>query len=141
MDEVIAGGPGLVAIGNLDGQGALWMSPDGFTWSVFPHGLDINGVAMGGPGFVAVGGSETTGIGCHAGASGDCIAVVWTSPDGVTWTEVPQDPDVFGSADDKQMMSAVTAVGRDLVAVGTSVWTSPDGITWSASPRLGATRS
>lgn len=130
MYEIVDVGSGLVAVGDLDGRGTVWTSPDGVTWSAFSNGLDINGVTAGPSGLVAVGGYEMTEIGCHAGEPGDCHAVVWTSPDGATWTQVPDDAAVFGDTVDKQMMSAVTAVGSDLVAVGTTVWTSPDGINW-----------
>ncbi len=60
---------GRVAVGDLDGRGTVWTSPDGVTWSAFPHGLDINGVTAGPSGLVAVGGYETTEIGCHAAAA------------------------------------------------------------------------
>jgi hypothetical protein len=93
----------------------------------------INGVTEGGPGFVAVGGYEDEPTGCHEGSSGECYAAVWTSTDGVDWTQVPHDTVLFGGGDDKQMMHAVTRVGSDLVAVGTKVWVSPDGITWTVA--------
>ena len=131
MHEIVATDSGLVAIGELDGHGAAWTSPDGLNWSVTVHDFDFNGVTAGGPGYVAVGGIETTGTGCHARSYGDCHAVVWTSTDAVTWTQVPDDAAVFGDAEDKQMMSDVISVGDDLVAVGTSVWVSPDGINWT----------
>jgi len=68
MNAVVAGGPGLVAVGYDgpvgDGDAAVWTSPDGVTWTRIPHddtifgGPDIQGmagVAAGGPGLVAVG--------------------------------------------------------------------------------------
>ena len=59
---------------------------------------------------------------------------MWTSPDGFTWTRVPDDAMVRG------VMAAVTAGGPGLVAVGldlsgsNAVWTSVEGITWSQVP-------
>ena len=146
MTDVIAGGPGLVAVGTdgshydqvgfaesgaLEfGDAAVWTSTDGLTWSRVPHdeevfgGAAMNGVTTGGPGLVAVG--ETI--------SG---AAVWTSVDGTTWSRVPHDDEVFAGAD----MTRVTEGGPGLVAVGPSfsedgaqVWTSADGLTWSRVP-------
>ena len=82
-------------------------------------------VTVGGPGLVAVG-AQSPG--------GPFETPVWTSPDGFTWTRVPDDETVRG------IMTAVTAGGPGLVAVGldlsgsTAVWTSVDGITWSQAP-------
>ena len=146
MSRVIAGGPGLVAVGsdgtNLRGKNidaAVWTSSDGITWSRVPHddavfGGDgdqvIKGVAVGGPGFVAVG-SETIKF--------NVDAAVWTSPDGITWSRVPHDEAVFGGTKDEAMLSVV-AGGPGLVSVGSFgkggdhdaiVWTSTDGLTWS----------
>jgi hypothetical protein len=74
----------------------------------------------------------------------DADAAVWTSPDGVTWSRVPHDEEVFGGRS-HQAMWEVTAGGPGLVAVGedrsrdfddgdVAVWTSVDGITWSRVP-------
>jgi hypothetical protein len=103
MWSVTVGGPGLVAVGwdwsGGDIDAAVWTSPDGVTWSRVPHDESIFGgpgfqeilsVAVGGPGLVAVGLDE---------AGGDRDAVVWTSPDGITWSRVPHDESIFGGAD------------------------------------------
>ena len=129
--SVIAGGPGLVAVGSsemavpggvVSGAG-VWTSVDGLTWTQVPgdlhtvaesggddpvfRGAVMESVTVGGPGLVAVG--STMGDG---GA-----AVVWTSPDGFTWSRVPYDEAVFGGPGG-QLMSSVTAGGPGLVAVG-----------------------
>ena len=88
-------------------------------------------VTAGGPGFVAVG----------IGGSSDLDAAVWTSPDGLSWTPVPDEDAVFGGEGDQWMFS-VTAGGPGLVAVGAerttdfdgAVWTSPDGLSWTRVP-------
>ena len=58
-------------------------------------------------------------------------AAVWTSPDGINWTRVPHDENVFGGG---KVMVAVAA-GGPLVAVGydlsgddldTIVWTTTE---------------
>jgi hypothetical protein len=154
MSSVVAGGPGLVAVG-WDGQGilddstdvdaAIWTSVDGDTWSRVPHdeevfgGAWIKSVTVGGPGLVAVGTEGPWSVG---------DAAVWTSADGINWSRVPHDESVFGGAD-LQTINDVTMGGPGLVAVGSdggtgpwdnnaaataAVWTSVDGITWFRVP-------
>jgi len=156
IDGIVAGGPGLVAVGRdlsagEGGAAAVWTSPDGITWTRVPHDEAVFGgpnweymwaVAVGGPGLVAVGVDSPGGT--------DRDAAVWTSPDGVTWARVPDDEAVFGGRR-QQVMEAVVAGGPGLVAVGydegagdredgggwakdAAVWTSPDGITWTRVP-------
>jgi len=144
MRGVTAGGPGLVAVGSDwccgDGDAAVWASRDGISWFRVSHdeavfGGDgnqwISGVTVGGPGLVAVGWDFS---------GGDRDAAVWTSPDGISWTLIPDDEAVFGGEGDQGMVS-VTGGGPGLVAVGwdggidvMAVWTSPDGISWSRVP-------
>ena len=160
MTSVTKGGPGLVAVGQDGWSAAVWTSPDGVNWTRVPHDAAILGTGLvgndlwvpqtamrdvieGGPGLVAVGeegvwgGSENGTVYESTG-----IAVVWTSPDGVTWTRVPHDEEVFGGAG-FQKMSRVTLGGTGFVAVGefeldntgrALVWNSPDGYTWSRVP-------
>jgi hypothetical protein len=142
MSSVTVGGPGLVAVGSdgphTDRSAAVWTSPDGVTWTRVPHdeavfgGGSMHSVTVGGPGLVAVGADGNPQTAIHN-------AVVWTSPDGITWSRVPHDEAIFGG-ETGVWMSSVTAGGPGLVAVGSqwsfgastaAVWTSPDGITWS----------
>jgi len=150
---VITGGPGLVMVGttfSADSEGEegsldaiVWTSQDGITWSRVPYDeaifgdAEMWGVTAGDSGLVAVG---------RGGFSGDDLdAVVWTSPDGITWSRVANDEAIFGG-EGEQAMSSVTADGRGLVAVGwdeasgdnAAVWTSPNGITWSRVPESDA---
>jgi hypothetical protein len=144
MLDVVAGGPGFVAVGwvsfGLDRAAAVWTSPDGIAWARVPHDEEVlgpsdwdwmNSVTAGGPGLVAVGGTSFE----------EKDAAVWTSVDGVTWSPVERDDAVFGGDGAQEMMS-VTAGGPGLVAVGrevdpvefeldAAVWTSPDGLTWT----------
>jgi len=138
MLSVMAGGPGLVAVGGAwtaDESAAVWVSPDGYTWERVPHDeavfggpgdQQMNSVTVGGPGLVAVGWDQSTG---------DQDAAVWVSPDGYAWTQV-EDPDLTGFAMDE--MTSVISGGPGLVAVGSAlsgsvaaVWTSPDGLDWT----------
>jgi photosystem II stability/assembly factor-like uncharacterized protein len=133
MVSVAAGGPGLVAVGSVTGEhqtgpyektdAAVWISPDGFTWSRVPHDEDVFatsgdlgdmheqmlGVIAGGPGLVAVG----TDAGDQCGSD----SAVWTSPDGFTWSRVPdlRNSDCDGPYD---RMLSVTVGTSGLVAVG-----------------------
>lgn len=136
-----AGGPGLVAVGHTggpdDADAVVWTSLDGLTWSRVAHDEAVFGgadnqemfdVTTGGPGLVAVGWDGT-------GRWEDPIsdeAAVWTSVDGITWTRVLHDKEVYGPG----AMLSVTSDGQGLVAVGIHgsdppLWTSPDGVTWS----------
>jgi hypothetical protein len=89
-------------------------------------------VIVGGPGLVAVG---------MDGPDDNINAAVWTSPDGITWTQVPPDESSLGG-DGEQSMWGVTRGGPGLVAVGwdgsvdgdAAVWTSADGISWVRVP-------
>jgi len=136
IEAVASGETGLVVVGGHD-HAWVWTSPDGLAWSPVPHDETVFGgvgsqrmldVVAAGPGYVAVGDEEPD---IHS-PMGGIRAAVWTSPDGLTWTRVPHDPEVFGGeAGDEQSMTAVAAVGSDLIAVGSSVWLSPDGTTWS----------
>jgi hypothetical protein len=143
MSSVIVGGPGLVAVGSADGYAAVWTSVDGLVWSRVPHDVTVFGgsdsgsdmrsmssVTVGGPGLVAVG-------------SADGYAAVWTSVDGLVWSQVPHDHAVFAGPG-WQGMTSVTTGGPGFVAVGrawpdagdvvAAVWTSTDGRVWSRVP-------
>jgi hypothetical protein len=145
MESIASGEPGLVAVGwdesGEDTDGAVWTSADGISWVRVPddeavfggEGVQtINYVIVGGPGLVAVG---------MDGPDDNINAAVWTSPDGITWTQVPPDESSLGG-DGEQSMWGVTRGGPGLVAVGmdesvdgdAAVWTSADGISWVRVP-------
>ena len=95
-----AGGPGLVAVGN---RNRAWFSSDGLTWelaSVPPVPTDVypgdNGrtpqVYMTD---VAAAGDRLVAVGWAMMNDNSEQVVVWTSADGMTWTDVPLDPEVF----------------------------------------------
>jgi hypothetical protein len=146
MSSVTVAGPGLVAVGR-DGDlpgwddppadtaaAAVWTSVDGLSWSRVPHDEALFGgaaltsmtsVTAGGPGVVAL------GWGPRPKYAPDEVVIVWTSPDGLTWSRVPQNEALPSGI-------SVTATSRGLVAVGeagiAAIWTSPDGFSWSRAP-------
>ena len=121
---IVAGGPGLIAVGATDRGGAVWTSTDGVDWRLaarLDDGVPADVVA-GGPGFVAVGSTGEEGWQPQARA--------WASQDGLAWERVQ--PDLDGPA-----LTAVTArADGGLVAVGAGpgMWTSADGIKWAWAP-------
>jgi hypothetical protein len=138
MQDVTVGGPGLVAIGDVESGAAVWTSVDGTTWARVPHDpavfgadsdLSMSAVTAGGPGLVAV------GLDWSGGATAD--AVIWTSVDGIVWDRVPHDEDLFGGVGNQAAVS-VAATDTRVIAVGVerssdidaAVWTSEDGIVW-----------
>jgi hypothetical protein len=132
---VVAGGPGLVAVGQDGPRAAIWASGDGASWqrvgggtTLFPGetGAVAMGVAAGTSGLVAVG---------YADSSQGRDAAAWTSTDRDEW--VRGDPGATGpNSTSNRAMMAVTADSSGMVAVGyegldAAAWTSPDGGVWS----------
>ena len=134
MNAVAAGPSGLVAAGS-DGDSVLamaWTSADGRTWTPVPKTtsldnfglkIEMRDVTYASDRYVAVGhllfGQQFS------------TAVIWTSPDGITWTRA-NEPASFGQG----KIYGVSAGGPGLVAVGTfgapdffvpRVWVSPPG--------------
>jgi hypothetical protein len=135
------GGGGFVAVGRLGtGQRAVssvaWTSADGIAWrrsddTELAQGL-VAGLATLPDGTIVAVGSDPD----------ERAADIWTSADGVRWSLAPSEPSrLYGG--EKIRMTAVTAAGRGLVAVGNRVgvqygtatsWVSGDGRTWLRSP-------
>ncbi len=135
MFDVASSSPGLVAVGTYSGVNgaAIWLSPDGDTWSRVPDQPDFGlGLMLG----VTQGPATMVAVGYLDLPVGD-DAAVWTG-DGLTWSRVPNDATVFGGTGD-QLMHDVCAGGPGFVAVGldapdAAVWTSSDGVTWARVP-------
>lgn len=150
MNEVVVGGPGLVAVGSSYSDGnadaAVWTSVDGLVWErvpddegVFggPRDQSMEGVAAGGPGLVAVGCDP-----CAVFGDDESDAAVWVSADGLAWERVAASDPALGGVG-RQQMNGVVAGGPGLVAFGIStlpgagpnqrnpgLWTSEDGLRW-----------
>jgi hypothetical protein len=133
--DVIAGGPGFIAVGGGFADGAeeasalFWVSEDGRTWQSVPLFGDA---ATGVPRAVAsfAGGYVAVGSGCCPDE-----AAVWLSPDGLSWERLPAQPGFEATA-----MLAVAETPGGLAAVGCTAvfecdaglaWTSTDGRTWA----------
>jgi hypothetical protein len=163
MYDVISGGPGLVAVGS---DATVWTSVNGLEWTkvfseprVNERQTEMTSVTATDSGFVAVGAS---GIGASSSSGsgsalahdpGSTRAAVWSSVDGIAWSRLPHDEEVFGGAAGEHCrMNDVVKRGPGLVAGGicewysvTSsgadglssdggrpfVWISPDGASWS----------
>ncbi len=148
MTAVAVGGPGLVAGGvshsaeALTVDAAVWVSPDGRSWTriddesgVFGDAMSstdepvdqaITDMAGGSLGVIAVG---TDGL--PSGQDG----AIWVSDNGLTWERVLLDQDVFGGEGD-QTMHAVVQVSGQVVVVGesggyASAWVSSDRVHWN----------
>ena len=98
--DVAAGPDGLVAI---DGdRGGIWFSADGTAWEPTDDihadsgttGLTVWSVAAAGSGYVATGSDDACAVEPCPGA----VAVIWTSPDGRSWSRVEGD-ELFDVAD------------------------------------------
>ena len=128
LSGVVVGAPGVVAVGQVDGDAAVWTSPaDRMRWSRIPHDESLfggpakavmNGVMMAGDTVVAVGGRywPTSPLG-----------EVWTSADATTWSLVGHTGAMAPGT-----MNAVAGQGPYLVAVGLAVGgqAGPDASVW-----------
>jgi len=124
-------------IGGLGESGSLndsWSSPDGVTWTEvtgdapFPARFGHTSVVFDGRMWV-IGGYADDGTGTYVYKND-----VWSSPDGVTWTEETDS----ASFPARNFHSSVVFDGRMWVIGGTSdngdfqdVWSSSDGVAWS----------
>jgi len=121
----LAAGPtGLVAVGQLGGQPAVWASPDGLTWTRVSF---ANAPAGGIVTDVARAGSQWVAVGNRAGQ-----ATAWTSNDGASWQGDPPSSGLEGT-----VVRRIVAIGSGFVALGESTpgngaaWQSADGTSWT----------
>lgn len=149
LASVAAGAAGYVGVGGPGGVTGpqsleVWTSPDGTEWS----DADIDPSAMGtvisiiayDGGFLAVGTAE----GEDAQGSRVGVAAVWTSPDGLAWSEAWRETsaqtilfDVVATNDRLLAVGQIHQPVADPAGAGTSVpaaWGSTDGTAWEATP-------
>ena len=133
--DVVAAGPGLVAVGTDGTSAAVWTSVDGRSWARSTP----DDAVFGGPGdqvaaaVVAGIDGALVAVGSDTG-TGDGDAAVWRSTDGgAGWARVLPGGDLGGPG--AQAMADLTVSGPALVAVGqgtggAAAWSSLDGTTW-----------
>jgi len=142
LNDVVAGGPGLVAVGSggLEGPGLAWESADGVHWTTGPSATTLTTTPLFSVGVV---GSRLVafGLDCSVSECGLRVAVS-ASPPGA-WLPGGIDADEVGS--NRPLVGPVSggprlvAVGLDLLktspqVVAARVWTSTDGVIWSVVP-------
>ncbi|HEX2626464.1 MAG TPA: hypothetical protein VHL56_06125 [Candidatus Limnocylindrales bacterium] len=128
----------LVAVGRSGSAPVAWTSPDGVTWT--PHEVPVLGTDRTAERMTSV---FATATGFVAGGSVgpellDRHARFWTSPDGATWTPVPDDAAAFANSEVRSIavlanggLVAVGVVGSFQQPTGAVAWTSPDGLSWN----------
>jgi hypothetical protein len=135
VNDVIETPTGFLAVGGDGteiGWARVWISPDCVNWTLEPasdgfDGASLTAVARGGPGYVAVGESIR-----------NAIPVFWTSPDGTSWTRVPDVQLLSGTGfawadsvgDLETLDGLLVAEGRRMQPTMSTFWTSQDGATW-----------
>ena len=152
VQDMAVGPDGVIAVG-LDGSDARsWFSKDGLTWTAAPitralrpaagMTIRINGVTWAGTSWLAVG-EEDTACDYNCDTASSDRAIVWSSMDGLTWTQAPA-----AASLERAAMNGVARGGPGFVAVGGApdrpattqvaqhavVWTSTDGRAWSRGP-------
>lgn len=124
VESIVAGGPGLVAVGTTPEAAAAWASPDGETWELSDAPSTPGGLAD-----VAHTPAGLIAVGFGDGGTGR----IWISADGVTWDQRENDA-VFEDAS----LQAVVAGGPGVVVAGMrpegpQVWYSADSVSWHAA--------
>ena len=127
----------VVAVGRLGQKPAAWTTVDGVAWH--RHAVPVHqgsGVAE----------RMTTVLATHGGfLAGGSVgpelferhARFWTSPDGIDWEAVADDPVAFANAEVRAITTfnhgfvAVGVVGAAQEPSGAVAWTSADGLTWT----------
>jgi hypothetical protein len=114
---------GPLDVGEEDGWFEMHFSPNGIDWSLNeqeefrrdPIAVYPNDAAWGDGGYILIGREYELNV-----------AAIWTSPDGLAWTRVPGDPDVFGcNCDLEDAYQAMFDAGRYYV-FGVHSWTTPE---------------
>lgn len=138
ISAVTAGGPGVVAVG---AHNKAWFSSDGMAWEPAELPPVPADVYPGDDGRtpqvyltdVAAGNDRLVALGWAMMNDSSEVPVMWTSVDGMTWRDVPIDPEVFPRGGN---IADLAHGPNGFVAVGNhdqetpAVWTSADGVRW-----------
>jgi hypothetical protein len=140
VSDVIAAGPGFVAVGSvgLRGPGAAWTSADGLSWLATPGEaalttLPLDAVAVTGTGLVA--------FGAACPGTGECLTTNEVTFDGSAWSQVPAfvgtyraEPVRFATIGGRLVGVGFTYVTSNPFVPAGRVWTSPTGSPWTQVP-------
>ena len=125
MLAVVAGGPGLIAVGSDTSSGrsaaAVWTSTDGRSWDQVPT-ADIGAAGEGNQSMSAVTPLDGWFVaGGWSDASGDAAdGAIWLSADGVHWTNQASTSTGALAGPGRQQIDALTAFGPDELLAGGS---------------------
>jgi hypothetical protein len=149
ISQIAYGNDTYVAVGDVRDHGedsysnpraAVWTSSDALTWTRLPDDEEVfdgpwhqemSDVVFGDSGFVSVGSTE--------GDDGQSsVGALWHSPDGIAWTRITDDGDLFGEqvAEEWHGLWRVAFGDGKYVAVGSRgrILISDDGLSWSQTP-------
>lgn len=152
--QLVSSPAGVVAVGAFGTNARSWFSADGLTWKAAPMAaalrpakdrmLRMNAAASTPTGWVAVGEEDTPcSVGCEENPRLWVRAMVWTSKDGLSWSQEPA-----STALARAVMTGIVPGGPGYVAVGGApdrptvfdgpahavAWTSADGHAWARLP-------
>jgi hypothetical protein len=140
LGHLAAGNGSVVAIGFVGAAGSVFASKDGEIWNAAPQqpalaGASLTGIAFGEGTFIATG--ET------ASADGSRAPGIWSSPNGLAWTQVFHGSTGLEIREIAASGSGFVAIGDDLPSnpaydpsqgsaldYTMQVWTSTDGSSW-----------
>ncbi len=130
--HVVGDAAGYVAWGGLvdpEGRAGVWASSDGVTWRAAPAIQAFNGAAIEGV-------VRYRGAWFASGGAGSRGAVLFTSPDGATWQEIPfRDETGAGYAPGDPIWSLEPLVATDDELLGFGPAANDDDVTMSATFR------
>jgi hypothetical protein len=134
ISALIAGGDGIVGLVRAGTSTQWWTSADGLHWRRLPDtsgafaSATVLSIARWAHGYIAGGFSRDTRDNFHT--------EIWTSPNGLTWTESPGAAAAFADAGLYQVAAGSKgAVVLGMVLAGRpgeqfAIWASPDGVHW-----------
>ena len=134
----IAGAPGFLVFGTVDGRMALWRSADGSSWSpadvpeIFGPGSVVAQLVATGWGVVAVGAEGGTPAAWWSTDGTDWARAGFMSPGPGRLTAVAAGPDGLVATGSTASADGAPAGGG--TAVTPSVWRSADGQSWEPAP-------